>query len=186
MKANMETYKWLANIKSRFPITVLIIEYILILFFCFMLADILEDHLWKKNLILLHTSFELICVFTAMVIFVIVWYVYNSTSCRNQIIGFGFLVVAIFDTLHTLYFVPLNYAPQTYFDLSARYWMLGRFAEAIALLYSLAIKFKGGLNKYIVLLFTLGGSFCISSLIYFSASYSDVLITCFMLINKLF
>jgi PAS domain S-box-containing protein len=126
---------------------------------------------WVKYLNTYHTILELICVFTALSIFISVWFTYDRNSPSSYILGFGFLAVALFDALHTFYFLKLNITLEEYFDLSTKYWILGRFSEAIILYFSTkSCKFQ--LSKWVRLVITLTVTAAVS---YFAAIFHDYL-----------
>lgn len=133
--------------------TSLIIQVSVAVIMAFGLALLMHDT-WVKSLNVYHTILELICVFIALAIFSAVWFTYNRNSSGNQLLGFGYLAIAIFDSLHTFYHLKLSLSGPEYFDLSSRYWMIGRLTEAIIiLLYVSSVKIK--LNKWILLIFTI-------------------------------
>lgn len=100
-----------------------------------------------KNLNLYHTILQMTCVFIALSVFVSIWYNYERNLPNNCILALGFLVVAIFDILHTIYFLKLNLNNDLYFDLSTKWWMTGRIIEAIVM-FLFTNKFKDSINKW--------------------------------------
>jgi PAS domain S-box-containing protein len=156
--------------KSGNQIKILLGEYILILLLSVIFAQTFHNS-WVKYLNLYHTILELICVFIALSMFMSVWFTYKRNEPASYVLGFGYLIVAIFDALHTFYHLKLNLTAEGYFDLSTRYWISGRLGEAIVLYISIrAIKPK--LNKYLQLLITLVCAFGIS---YIMTAYHDYL-----------
>lgn len=101
------------------------------------IALLIHD-IWIRNMDLYHSILEISCVFIALATFISVWFTFSQKVENNHIIGFGYLSVAVFDVLHTYYFLHLNLETSSYFDLSTRYWILGRLTEALVML--LAIK----------------------------------------------
>lgn len=89
---------------------------------------------WIRNLNLYHTILEATCVFFALAVFVSIWYNYERNSSSNCILALGFLVVAMFDILHAIYFLRLDLNITSYFDLSTTYWIIGRLTEAIIMI----------------------------------------------------
>lgn len=106
-------------------------EFIIILIATVFLSFIFLISLWGRYPILYHTVFELISIFIAFSIFLLIWHSFENNYILNKIIGFGFLMVAIFDVAHTYHFQGLRFYPNGYTDLSTRYWIIGRFFEAI-------------------------------------------------------
>ncbi|MCL6477156.1 MAG: PAS domain S-box protein [Peptococcaceae bacterium] len=136
------------------PLKELFIQYIIILVAVFILTKIISPTLWTRHTALCHTSLELLCIFIALSSFLTVWHTYDRNPPVNHAIGFGFLVVALFDLFHTFYFPGYNNYPPGYYDLSVRYWILGRFAEAITLLICAVRPLRLRINKWAVLLFS--------------------------------
>ncbi len=104
---------------------------------------------WKNYTIFCHTAIELICIFISFATFLLVWYTYERSPKVNHLIGFGFLMVGIFDLLHVLFFPGVSIYYQR--DLSSWYWLMGRLIEAIILIV-ISRKFKLLINKWTGLL----------------------------------
>lgn len=158
------------SLNSRNSIKFLMIKYLSILALSFLTA-IFMHNTWVKYLNIYHTILELTCIFIALSIFMSVWFIYNRNSVSCNILGFGYLAIAVFDILHTFYHLKLNLASNSYFDLSTRFWILGRLTEAIVLLLSVQsvrIKFSKWTNLFITLSIALGIS-------YFVVIYHDYL-----------
>lgn len=119
---------------------------------------------------------ELTCVFIALSIFMSIWYTYEKNSGKNHILAFGFLSVAFFDILHTFYFLKLNLSSQSYFDLSTRFWVLGRLVEAIAFLMCVRYKKVAG-SKHVKLLFTVALSLGVAYLVVAHPDSLPILLT---------
>lgn len=155
---------------SKKQIKNLLVQYVIILSISLIFALIFHKD-WVKHLNIYHTILELTCVFIALSIFISVWFTYDRNLARNCTLGFGFLAVGIYDALHAFYHFKLNLTVTAYFDLSTRYWILGRFAEAI-ILYLTVKSFKIDLKKRtglaITLILTVGTS-------YFVVVYHDLL-----------
>jgi PAS domain S-box-containing protein len=155
-------------------IKILLGEYILILMLSIIFAQIFHNS-WVKYLNVYHTILELTCVFIALSLFISVWFTYNRNEPTNYVLGFGYLAVAIFDAFHTFYFLKLNVTADAYFDLSTRYWILGRLCEAIILYISIRVV-KAKLNKWVNLIITLTGAFGLSYIIIAYHEYLPILL----------
>lgn len=131
----------------------LFIQYLLTVTVAIIFALFLHTTL-IKYLDVYHTILELSCVFISVSTFFSVWFTYNNGTISSYVLGFGYLAVAVFDALHTLFHFKLNLSSDAYFDLSTRYWILGRVTEAIILLLSVR-SFKVKLNKWLALFITL-------------------------------
>jgi PAS domain S-box-containing protein len=158
------------NKASRSQIKNLLGQFLFILLVSIIFAQIFHDK-WTRNLNLYHTILELTCVFIAMTIFIGVWFSFNRTTTDNYVLGFGYLAIGIFDAFHTFYFLKLNVAAETYFDLSTRYWILGRLTEGVVLYISVKLT-KQKVGRVASLLIVLASTFGIS---YFMVAYHDYL-----------
>jgi PAS domain S-box-containing protein len=148
----------LKRLITRNSILTLILQYFVVLALVLGISALMHDS-WVKHLNIYHTVLELICIFIAMSIFMCVWYTYRRNTAANQVLAFGYLAVVIFDALHTFYFLRLDLSSKTYFDLSTRYWILGRLAEAVFLLLSVSlvkVKFNKWINLFMIIILTLG------------------------------
>lgn len=132
---------------------------------------LLVQQSWAKNLNLYHTILEAACVFIALAIFVCIWYTYDKSDFASNILGFGYLIVAIFDAFHAYYHLKLNLTAISYFDLSTRFWMLGRLTEAITMLLIVS-SFNIFTSKYKNIIISLGIALGLS---YFVVGHHDLL-----------
>ncbi|ERI92734.1 PAS domain S-box protein [Clostridiales bacterium oral taxon 876 str. F0540] len=151
------------NENSGWQIKRLLACFLLILSLSIIFALFFHDK-WIKDINIYHTFLELICVFIGLAIFIAVWYTYSRNEKDSHILGFGFLAVSVFDIFHTLYFLRLNVTAEAYFDLSTRFWVLGRLSEAIVIYAALQI-IKLKLNKLMSLFFTLATALGVSYLV---------------------
>jgi len=148
--------RYLGIRNSLKPLRNLFALYIIVLFVCFILAKIFSaSGLWAAHTGICHTIFELICIFIAIFIFLVIWHTYERNSPVNHLVGFGFLVVALFDLFHAYYWPGLNFYPSEHYDLTVGYWILGRLTEAIVLFVISLGAFKSTLNKWAWLLVSL-------------------------------
>ncbi|WP_368491199.1 MASE3 domain-containing protein [Clostridium sp. BJN0013] len=161
--------------KSTNSIKSLILRYLGTLVLSFFVAVFMHNT-WVKYLDIYHTILELICVFIALAIFFSVWFLYNRNSVNCSILGFGYLAIGIIDILHTFYFLKLNLTSSSYFDLSTKFWILGRLTEAIVLLLSVQLG-SLKLNKWTSLLVVLGITLSISYFVIIYGAYLPVLLT---------
>lgn len=129
-----------------------------------MLTSYLLAPIWGKSVNLIHTALESICYIIAFTSFLIIWHV-NRINRTSLLLGFGFLVIAIFDFLHTYFWQGLGLFPGDYFDLATRYWIFGRFIEALILVLSTTSLRKLPFRRYTglatTLLFSITGGFAI-------------------------
>jgi len=117
------------------------------------LTALLITPVWKTSNAVIHTVLEMFCILIALSSFLVVWFV-SKIQKINLILGFGFLGVAIFDAFHTFFWQGLGLYPLGDYDISARYWLAGRFFEAIFLILSTTLIGKS-LGRYPGLALTL-------------------------------
>jgi len=155
----------------------ILILYTLILFTGYTVSVIAAPTLWAHNVYIVHTILELICAFISIATFLVVWNTYEKNPGLNNILGYGFLSVAVFDIFHTYFFFAAQVLDQGYPDLSFRYWIIGRLVEALILLI-VSSKEKGfALNKWIMLIITLAFSIGTSLLLLYFPEILPVMIT---------
>lgn len=111
-------------------------HFIIAFFVAVTLAFFMHEN-WINYLSVYHSVLEITCIFIALSIFISVWFTYETSIKSNYILGFGFLLVAIFDIFHTYYHFRINLSFDNYFNLSTPYWILGRLTEALVLLFTL-------------------------------------------------
>ncbi|MCX7708469.1 MAG: ATP-binding protein [Clostridia bacterium] len=153
----------------------LLTTYFTIILICFIASKLLTATIWEKNVNLLHTVFELICIFIALTSFIIVFLTHEVNQLSNRIIGFGFLAVAVFDALHTYYYVGLNLYPAGFQDLTTRYWLVGRFGEACILIFSATLPLRIRMNKWMALFVTLLVTMSVSLVLFYEHTLIPVL-----------
>jgi len=151
------------------------LHYLVVLLACCVIAAIFFP-LWSLKNGLAHTVVELICIFIALAAFFVVWHTYDRTSPINHLVGFGFLMVAVFDICHVYFFPALKLYPFDYYDLNTRYWVLGRMAEALILLFTAFKLFQVTINKWLGGLITLGLATGVSILIFYRPGLLPVLL----------
>lgn len=148
------------SLNSRNFMKPLITKFLTILILSFFTAMFIHNTV-VKYLNVYYTVLELTCVFIALSIFISVWYLYNRNSVSYNVLGFGFLAVAIFDVLHIFYYLNLNSACDLYLDICSKFWVLGRAAESIVLFLSIGlvrIKLKKWISLFITFSIVLGVS----------------------------
>jgi len=155
---------------SKNLIVSLALKFLLMLVIAVKFAWLMQG-IWTSNINLYHTILESACIFIALATFAAIWYTYDKSDNANNILGFGFLMVAVFDALHTYYYLKLDLTAISYFDLSTRFWILGRLIEALTVLMAasackiLASKYKNFLISLCLAIF----------LAYFMVGHHDAL-----------
>lgn len=131
---------------------------------------------WEKLYAVIHTVLEIFCIIIAISSFFVVWYV-SKIRQTNLILGYGFLAVAIFDICHTFFWQGLGLFPGGYYDLSAKYWLAGRFIEALFLILSTTSISNLSINRWIGLAITVMLSFFVGFIFYYTPNIFPVLLT---------
>ena len=157
------------------PLTSILLHYLLVLLACWAIA-VTFSPLWSAKTVLAHTVVELVCIFIALAAFFIVWHTYDRTTPVNHLVGFGFLMVAVFDICHVYFYPALNLYPPDCYDLSIRYWILGRMTEALVLLLTAFKIFQISINKWLGGLITFALATGVSSLVFFQPGLLPVLL----------
>jgi PAS domain S-box-containing protein len=155
---------------AKDSIGTLILRFLLTIFVSIGIAIMVQQS-WGNNINLYHTFLETACIFIALSIFTSIWYTYGKGDDINHTLGFGYLIVAIFDALHAYYHLKLDLTAISYFDLSTRFWILGRLAEAVTLLMTVT-SIKIHASKYINILISLALSM---GIVYFMVAHHNAL-----------
>lgn len=130
-------------------------EFSLLLFLNFVLAKFFLPTLWAKDLNVLHTTLELVCIFIALATFLVVWHTFERNPPLNHIICFGFLMVSIFEIFHLYFALFFDFYNDQHLDLTLRYLLPCRLLEALTMLM-ITIKIPGlTINKWLGLFFSL-------------------------------
>jgi len=114
------------------PTTKILFQSIIVSSVC-LLISLLITPLWVADVEILHTAFELFCIFISLTAFVIIWFTYEFNSPVILLLGIGLLITAGFDLLHAYYYPGLGLYPPNDYDLSTWYWILARLTEAFIL-----------------------------------------------------
>ena len=133
----------------------IIIEVIIWLVICCIIAGILYGTLWNNYQGQAHSILELVCIFIALSAFLTFWNTTRYQSSQNYILIFWILIIAAFDALHAYYYVTLKLYPVGYYDLSIRFYCLGRIAEVFVLMFGIKQVNKHFINKYQALLISI-------------------------------
>lgn len=138
---------------------------------------IISNTIWARYFSVLHTVFEMICIFIGLSSFLIIWLNTEVWKHSRTILGFGFLAVVVLDVFHVLYFPGLQLYPEGFYDLSTRFWVAGRFLEAVVLILSTYGRIKLPVNRWLLLLMVLCGAIGFSMMIIHIPSLMPVLYT---------
>lgn len=123
----------------------------------------------------IHTLMEISCIVVALISFLIVWNSYNNLSETANFISLGFLVIAVFNFYHTIYFPTGNLYRADLYNLNNYYWALGRLSEALVLLIAANSAIKVFRYRRIVAILTLALSIIICQLFLYYSKYLPLL-----------
>ncbi|MCR4442033.1 MAG: MASE3 domain-containing protein [Peptococcaceae bacterium] len=129
------------------------------------LAFFIHSFLWNSNPNVWHTVLEITCLVISLGNFFIVWFTCEAGERINRLVGFGFLAAAVFEALHSYYYVGLKLYPEGMPELSIWYGMLGVYTQVFTLVLWLS-NVRTGMNKWVCLALTLCCSFGVSYLAY--------------------
>lgn len=150
---------------ERYTLNYFVLKLLVIYALCIAAAFILCNGLWSSNAGFAHTLSEAFCIFTAFSAFITTWSIYDSNALADKVIGFGLLAVTVFDMLHAYYYPILKLYPDGYFDLSTRFWILGRLTEGIIFFLGTNKLMKKGIGRNAALISTLTISVGVSFLV---------------------
>ncbi|MGE5678169.1 MAG: MASE3 domain-containing protein, partial [Pseudomonadota bacterium] len=123
---------------------------------------------WDRHLEITHTTIELVCIYIELTAFSIIWNTYDRNTTVNHIIGFGFLIVGIFDVIHVYFHLFLPPGSMAVAQLAPYYSTAGRVAEAILLLAVSFDVLKVRINRWLWIIISLAFTLAASLYIYYS------------------
>lgn len=135
--AKTNTWKWivLQRLAGNYKISKTEKNYYIIflqaMFIGISVSLVIEKFLWQRDIVTVHTALEVIPVIFNMSSFFIVWNKYTDSPTSSKIIAFALLSTTIFDFVHIYCFEHLFLVIGVYSDLTAGFWLLGRFTEII-------------------------------------------------------
>ncbi|MFZ5647700.1 MAG: MASE3 domain-containing protein [Bacillota bacterium] len=154
----------------------LFFQYFAVLLASLSLAGLLSGP-WVIYTNVCHSIIELICLFIASSVFIIVWHTYDKNSLANKVIGFGFLAVAIYNVFHIYHFPWFNFYPEGFYDLAFWYWHLGKITEAALFIIITFDLVRRGTGKWAGAAISLSVSLGVSMLVLNSQGVLPVLRT---------
>lgn len=106
------------------------IQYIsIMIFICLLVSLVIKGTIWLNYPVIVHSFLELLCVFMALMIFVLTWFSYEKLPAALRPVGFYFIAIAILLIIHIIHFPSYNTLSE---DLSLKYAILIRLIEAFA------------------------------------------------------
>lgn len=140
-------------------------KYLILIVVGYITAFFLTSQLLYENGYIVHIIIDLFYTFIALSTFLLVWNSYKDTTVVFRQLGFGMLMVAIFNSINV--YLHLNPVVPVYMhtDLSVKFCLVGRLVESLIIL-SLSLNWKEmTTNKwkklFQVLFFTFGISYAI-------------------------
>ncbi|MDR3598334.1 MASE3 domain-containing protein [Clostridium sp.] len=95
--------------------------------------------LWNNDRELIHSILNSGSMCIGIAIFLIIWNKREDANNFNHILGYGFLMVSIFDFMHTFYYKYFIAEYMLKGELAVRFWILARLIEvSILMIFSLA------------------------------------------------
>lgn len=140
--SNQVNYK---NIAVKFVFTLLVA-----LFFSILIWIIF----WDQNRDFVHAILELASACIGVATFLIIWSKRNKESSINDILGFGYLMVSIFDFIHTYYYKNFIQNDVLKGELSIKFWVLARLTEVVVLLIFSYSPYVKKTNKHLKIIIT--------------------------------
>lgn len=119
-----------------------------------LISIVLWAILWYKNKDLIHEILEVASVCIGIATFLIILNKREDENNINDILGFGFLVVSIFDLMHTYYYKYLTGNDIFNGELSVRFWILARLVEVIILLIFSLFPYIKNINRNLMIIST--------------------------------
>lgn len=123
--------KMINSTEFKISYSEMIFKFLGILIFAFITTLVLFN--FNYDMILLHSILELGCIFIGVSTFLLSWSTYSLKSSINHILGFGFLIISVFDLLHVYYYKNFIYYSSVNDDISLKFWILGRLVQGVML-----------------------------------------------------
>lgn len=123
---------------SKSLIVKILIKYLLFLLPSVMFLYLTQNY-WENNLVTYHIIFEGFCIFFALGIFSLYWHNYTHYSMSFSVLGFGFLLIGIYNLVHTYYLFSPNLLNSVHLNLST-------FLDQIGLLMQVSVILIGTFN----------------------------------------
>lgn len=154
--------KWL---NKRIFMSILF-KFCLVFLICYALTMCFLSDFSGSKIKVFHILVEAGCIWVALSVYVVTWYAYENTRYLNRVIGFGLLAVAVFDFFHIFFSPELKLNSGNYYDISTKYWVAGRLAEAAVILSGVLKFIKIKIDKYLITTIVISLSMTGSIIIY--------------------
>lgn len=151
------------------------IKFIIVLLKTLFISILIWRVLWDGNKDLVHSILGMTCVCIGIATFLIIWNKHKEENNINDLLGFGFLIVSIFDFMHTYYYNGLIVNDILKSQLSIQFSLLARVTEVVVLIFFSLAPYIKNINRNIVMS---GIIIIISSFLYIIYAYPN-LVPCF-------
>lgn len=119
------------------------------------ISIVLWTVLWYKNKNLIHEILEVASVCIGIATFLIILNKRKDENNINDLLGFGFLIVSIFDFMHTYYYKDFVVNNILKGELSIRFWILARIIEVIILLIFSLFPYRKNISRNLMVIGTI-------------------------------
>jgi nitrogen-specific signal transduction histidine kinase len=110
--------------------------------------------LWADNENLIHSILELASICIGVATFLTIWSKVEAGNSINNILGFGLLMVALFDFVHVYYYKDLIGNILLYDELSIKCCLVARLCQVLAILVFSLFPYVKNQNKFFMLVIT--------------------------------
>jgi PAS domain S-box-containing protein len=142
------------------------IKFVFILLISLFFSILIWVTLWNQSRDLIHMVLELASICIGAAIFLIIWSKREYERSINDILGFGFLIVSIFDFMHTYYYHNFAHNEINKGELSIKFWLLARLIEVVVLLLFSYSPYVKSTNKNLKVIKTIVITSCIFYIVY--------------------
>ncbi|WP_069998608.1 MASE3 domain-containing protein [Cellulosilyticum sp. I15G10I2] len=133
----------------------IISTFLSILSITFVISLLVLEVLWRKNIEIVHMMLELLSIFIGVATFLIIWSKEEDDNSINTVLGFGFLIVALLDIMHTYYYKYLLLNDIVRGDSSIKYGLAAKLIQVITLCIFAYAPYVRNSNKYINMIKTI-------------------------------
>jgi PAS domain S-box-containing protein len=130
------------------------INFVSILIKSLIISMFIWTMLWEQNKDLIHSLLEISSICIGVATFLIIWNKREDENNINDILGYGFFMVSIFDFIHTYYYKDFILNNIFKNELTIRFWLLARLTEVIILMIFSFVPYTKNLKRNIMMVGT--------------------------------
>jgi PAS domain S-box-containing protein len=130
------------------------VKFVLALFVALFFSILIWIIFWDQNRDFVHAILELASACIGVATFLIIWSKRDNESNINDILGFGYLMVSIFDFIHTYYYENFIQNDALRGELSIKFWVIARLTEVVVLLIFSYSPYVKQANKHLKIIST--------------------------------